>query len=108
VAGGPLDDCQGGREPGVLEVRGRPMTRPVCTCGVPAETCSSAERFRGVRTSGTGPTQRAADTRTLALDDVGCRLPTVRSVLVSVEVGALCSPERGTAGREDSLHTFPA
>jgi hypothetical protein len=28
----------------------------------PAETWSSVERFRGVRTSGTAPTQRAADT----------------------------------------------
>ncbi len=88
VAGGPLDDRQGRREPRVLEVRGRPRTPPGA--------------------SGTGPTQRACGHGTLALDDVGCRLPTVRSVLASVEVGALCGPERGTAGREDSLHTFPA
>ena len=30
----------------------------VCTCGVPAETWSSAERFREVPTGGTGHTQR--------------------------------------------------
>ena len=29
----------------------------MCACGLPAEMWSSAERFRGVCTSGTGPTQ---------------------------------------------------
>jgi hypothetical protein len=63
VAGGPLDDWQGRREPGVLEVHGRPRTQPLATCGGPAETCSSAGRLRGVRTSGTGPTPETLDTR---------------------------------------------
>jgi hypothetical protein len=35
VAGAPLDDWQGRREPGVLEVRGRPRTQPVCNAGSP-------------------------------------------------------------------------
>ena len=41
-----------------VELRGRARTRPVCTRGVPAETRSNAERFRGARTSGTRQTQR--------------------------------------------------
>src|SRR5262245_8782013 len=45
VARGPLDDWQGRREPGVLEVRGRPRTQPGA--------------------SGTGPTQRDPGHRTL-------------------------------------------
>jgi hypothetical protein len=57
VARGPLDDWRGRREPSVLEVRGRPRTQPVCPCGIPGETRSTAERFRVVRTSGTWPTQ---------------------------------------------------
>jgi hypothetical protein len=48
VPRGPLDDWQGRREPGVLEVCGRPRTQPVCPCGS-HETRSTAERFRGVR-----------------------------------------------------------
>src|SRR4249920_2856749 len=47
-------------------VQGGARTRPVCPCGVPAGTRSSAERFRGVRTSGTGQTQRDVVSGTLA------------------------------------------
>jgi hypothetical protein len=43
----------------------------VCTCGVPAETWSSAERFRGVRTSGTRPTQRDFGHGTLSHSGAG-------------------------------------
>jgi hypothetical protein len=91
----------------VLEVRGH-RERSQC---VLARSRGNVEQ-RGAFPWGAHQRDRANATScghgTRALDDVGCRLPTVRSVLASVEVGALCGPERGTAGREDSLHTFPA
>ena len=67
VARGPLDDWQGRKEPRVLEVREATENAASVFLRGPAETWSSAERFRGVRTSGTGPTQIDFGHATLAL-----------------------------------------
>jgi hypothetical protein len=49
----------------VAALRGRARTPPVVYFGVAAETWSSAERFRGVRTGGARQTQRDFVNRTL-------------------------------------------